>query len=288
MKPPYPNLQIVPKAVRLPLREFHTTQHPGIPVSLLNRLFNVGSSVASSSLAGWRGTACFRPAEKQPELPLVLYEYEACPFCRLVRETLTELDLDAEIRPCPRGGRRFRSEAQEIGGRMQFPLMVDPNTGTVIQDSRKIITYLYDTYCEREEPSPKLGQKVDDLRSQLGTLPRPLYGLQSKADEAPERPLELYSFESSPYSRLVREKLCELEIPYILRSTGKAIWEDMGPPEMRAALFPDKPVTGRNRTALLERTGKVQVPYLIDPNTDTEMFESADICAYLDATYGPV
>ena len=27
------------------------------------------------------------------------------------------------------------------------------------------------------------------------------------------------------------------------------------------------------------------VPYLIDPNTDTEMFESADIVAYLDRTY---
>ncbi len=255
-------------------------------MSLLHRIFNVGSSLASSSLAGWRGTACFRPADKQPELPLILYEYEACPFCRLVRETLTELDLDAEIRPCPRGGRRFRPEAQAIGGRMQFPLMVDPNTNTVIQDSRKIIAYLFATYCEREQPEPALGKGVDNLRSQLGTLPRPLNGLQSKADRSPEQALVLYSFESSPYSRLVREKLCELEIPYVLKNTGKALWEDMGPPEMRAALFPDKPVTGRNRIELLERTGKVQVPYLIDPNTDTELFESEDICAYLDKTYG--
>ncbi len=256
-------------------------------MSLINRLLNVGSSVASSSLTGWRGTACFRPAEKQPELPLVLYEYEACPYCRLVRETLTELDLDAEIRPCPRGGRRFRPEAQEIGGRMQFPLMVDPNTGTVIQDSRKIIAYLYATYCEREQPQPALGNSVDNFRSQLGTLPRPLNGLHSKADDrTPEQALVLYSFESSPFSRLVREKLCELEIPYVLKNTGKAEWEDMGPPEMRAKLFPDRPVIGRNRTELFERTGKVQLPYLIDPNTGTEMFESADICAYLDQTYG--
>jgi glutathione S-transferase len=27
------------------------------------------------------------------------------------------------------------------------------------------------------------------------------------------------------------------------------------------------------------------VPYLVDPNTGTSMFESADIVRYLDATY---
>ena len=27
------------------------------------------------------------------------------------------------------------------------------------------------------------------------------------------------------------------------------------------------------------------VPYLVDPNTDTEMFESAEIVAYLEETY---
>ena len=43
--------------------------------------------------------------------------------------------------------------------------------------------------------------------------------------------------------------------------------------------------TGRNRKLLFERTGRVQVPYLIDPNTGTEMFESADIIAYLNQTY---
>jgi glutathione S-transferase len=29
----------------------------------------------------------------------------------------------------------------------------------------------------------------------------------------------------------------------------------------------------------------MMVPYLIDPNTDTEMFESADIVRYLEDTY---
>jgi glutathione S-transferase len=30
----------------------------------------------------------------------------------------------------------------------------------------------------------------------------------------------------------------------------------------------------------------MQVPYLFDPNTGREMFESADIVAYLEETYG--
>lgn len=252
---------------------------------MLRRIFSIASSVTSSSLSGWRGTSSFRPAEKQPEQPIILYEYEFCPFCRLVREALTELDLDAEIRPCPRGGRRFRSEAASITGRMQFPLMIDPNTDVTIQDSRKIIDYLYATYCEDREPKRLLGQTGEVVRSQLSNVARPVQGLRARPSKTNEEPLVLYSFESSPYSRLVREKLCELELPYILKNTGKALWEDMGPPQMRKAFFPDKPIEGRNRKELFERTGKVQVPYLIDPNTNTEMFESGDICNYLDKTY---
>jgi hypothetical protein len=43
------------------------------------------------------------PSNK-PKIPLELYEFEACPFCRKVREALTLLDLDAIIYPCPSEG----------------------------------------------------------------------------------------------------------------------------------------------------------------------------------------
>ena len=36
----------------------------------------------------------------------------------------------------------------------------------------------------------------------------------------------------------------------------------------------------------MERAGRIAVPYLVDPNTGTELFESADILDYLDQTYG--
>jgi glutathione S-transferase len=40
------------------------------------------------------------------------------------------------------------------------------------------------------------------------------------------------------------------------------------------------------REAFVERSGKMMVPYLADPNTAVEMFESEDIVTYLDETYG--
>ena len=39
------------------------------------------------------------------EPTLVLYEFEACPFCRRVREMITYLDLSVTIKPCGRGSR---------------------------------------------------------------------------------------------------------------------------------------------------------------------------------------
>ncbi len=246
---------------------------------------NVAASVLSSSAALWRGTAAFRPAKRQPEQPLTLYDIEACPYCRLVREALTALDLDALIQPCPKDGSRFRPAAQALGGKTQFPLLVDPNTGTQCYESRDIVAYLERTYDGRVGGHRGIGRALHLGGSMAASALRPVNGLRARPSRAPAQPLELYSFESSPYSRLVREVLCELELPYLLRNTGKARWTDMGPPAVRDRLLRAPADTGRNRTALLQRTGRVQVPYLIDPNTGTECFESAAIIDYLEKTY---
>jgi glutathione S-transferase len=151
-------------------------------------------------------------------------------------------------------------------------------------ESDAIIDYLYRRYGGRAAPT-RLLRPLDVSTSVLASIPRLRAGAQARPSQAPKRPLELFSFESSPYSRRVRELLCELELSYLLRSTGKARWQDLGPPILRAALFPALPVEGRNRIALLKRAGKVQVPYLVDPNTGTELFESDAIRDYLLATY---
>ncbi len=245
----------------------------------------IASSTLSSSLAGWRGTMAFAPAARQPHTPLRLYEFEACPHCRRVREALTALELDADIRPCPRGGTRFRAEAQQLAGRAQFPLLVDGDADMVLLESTAIIRHLYERYAGRAAPASLLLAPLDRARSLAASLPRPRRGLRARPSRAPAEALELYSFESSPFSRLVRERLCELELPYRLRNAGKAQWQDMGPPQLRAALFADTPVRGRNRRALLARAGRVQFPYLIDPNTGVALFESARILDYLEREY---
>ena len=232
---------------------------------------DVLSSTLTSSLRLWRGTMAHGSA-RQPAKLLQLYEFEACPYCRLVREALTELDIDALVYPSPHGGQRFRPKVARLGGKVQFPYLVDPNSGESMYESADIIRYLYQQYGGRSPPTRLL--RPIDVSTSVPAGP-----------SRQRKPLELFSFESSPYSRRVRELLCELELPYLLRSTGKASWRDLGPPALRETLFPDLPVTGRTRAELLERTGKVQVPYLVDPNTRVAMFESVAIRNYLLQTY---
>jgi glutathione S-transferase len=111
-------------------------------------------------------------------------------------------------------------------------------------------------------------------------------GISVRPSTQPERPLELYSFESSPFARPVRDLLCELELPYILRSVGRSRGGDWVPPMFRDALSVTSEPGTRNRQTLSERAGRISIPYLIDPNTDQEMAESAEIVGYLNATYG--
>ncbi|CAN0847063.1 hypothetical protein LINGRAHAP2_LOCUS4772 [Linum grandiflorum] len=82
----------------------------------------------------------------RPEKPIEIYEFESCPFCRKVREIVAVLDLDVLFYPCPRNGPNFRPKAIELGGKKQFPYVVDPNTGTAMYESDQIIKYLVDKY----------------------------------------------------------------------------------------------------------------------------------------------
>jgi glutaredoxin len=86
---------------------------------------NLISSTLASTLRGWQGISA-RTDTEQPEQLLNIYDIENCPFCRIVREVLTELDLDAIILPCPKGGDRFRAELLERGGKHQFPYLSIP------------------------------------------------------------------------------------------------------------------------------------------------------------------
>lgn len=251
--------------------------------SLKYRL-NIASSTLATALRLGVGVSA-RPAAAKPGQPLELYEFEGCPYCRLVREALTELDLDALIYPCPKGGKRYRPEAVALGGKPQFPFLIDPNTGKQLYESLAIIAYLYDTYGQRPFPLKWRLGPLQKLGSTYAGITRGLGGMRVRPSLDARLPLELYSFESSPFARPVRELLCELELKYILRSAGRTRAGDWIPPAFRDALNITSQPEQANRKALAERYGRVSIPFLVDPNTQVEMAESEDIMAYLRETY---
>ena len=246
---------------------------------------NVLGAVLSSTLGNWRGAKALVTNPAQPDLPIRLYEMEGCPFCRAVREAMTALHLDVEIYPCPKGGTRFRPEAERIGGKAQFPLLVDPNTNTVMYESQAIIEYLFQHYGNGKVPSAYQPKTLKIPATSLATLLRGQRGLNVRPSHAPAKPLNLWSFEASPYSRLVRERLTELEIPYTLHNVGKERWQDIGPAALRLKPGAYEPIAGSKRDAHFKRTGHMQVPYLEDPNSGVTLLESAAIIDYLEAKY---
>lgn len=245
---------------------------------------NVLGSVVASTCALWRGGAG-RAHFRQPALRPVLYDIEASPYCRMVREAATALHLDLDIRPCPKGGRRFRPEAERLGGKQQFPLLIDGNTGSVLYESADIIDYLFRTYAGRGTPAAYRVTPLHKAASFAASGARGLRGMKARPAREASRPLALWSFEASPYSRPVRERLCELELPYSLHNLGKEHWTEIGPAVQRLHFGPYQPIPGGKRDHFMREYGRVQVPYLEDPNTGAALFESEDILAYLDKTY---
>jgi glutathione S-transferase len=227
------------------------------------RPLDVATSLAATLVRGASGLQV-GTLGRRPAQPLRLYEFESCPFCRKVREALSILDLEADVFPCPKGGPRFRPEAERMGGKAQFPYLVDPNTGKAMYESDEIVRYLFAEYGDGRVPWRLAAGPLTTASAALASALRPGLGVTYRPARAPERPLELWSFEASPFCRIAREALCTLELPYRLHNVAK------GSP---------------GRAAFVKRSGKMMVPYLADPNAGVEMFESAEIVAYLDDRY---
>ena len=97
-----------------------------------------------------------RSGPEPPKPILELYEYEASPFCRRVRETLCVLELPALIKPCPREtlrregafspAARYKPEIVPRGGRLLFPFLVDHTSSVQLNESGAICDYLWKTY----------------------------------------------------------------------------------------------------------------------------------------------
>ncbi len=149
--------------------------------------------------------------------PLILYEFEGCPFCRVAREAVSASGVPVLVRPCPKGGKRFRPRVAELGGKAQFPYLVDPNTDEAMYESSDIARYLRRTYGGGRPLVHWLGP-INLVSSQFAVLARAMAGTFARRAKANDAPLEYTAAERSPGGRLVKERLCELEQEYLWRS----------------------------------------------------------------------
>lgn len=255
---------------------------------MFEHTLNIYTSTLVSTLTGWRGTSGSRKTEL-PKKEIVLFDRELCPECRAVRQAMTELNLDVMIYPCPEEGSRFKGKLEELSGSVQLPFLFDVNTQKKLVGKESILEYLFGQYGKKEVPEKYTTKKFNGLLENaleysIETL-RQHKGKIAQPSKSPEQTLTLYSFESSPFSRPVRERLCELELPYKLINLGKQQRADVGPAGMRLHTGPYVPVKGSKREAFLNKYKDVMVPFLIDPNTNTEMFHSKKILTYLNKEY---
>ena len=236
---------------------------------------------------------------------LRLFEREGCGGSKRVREALCMLDLACEMRPCPLGATRHRKLLAAERARLAadgdgggdagaspvsnepdetLPFLTDASTGVALSGADAIVAYLYATYLDGAAPSPLVAPgPLASARASLasaarggadalgagadvtGALRRGTAGaFYARPSVAVAKPLQLWAYEASPFCALARETLSALEIPYVSQPCAR------GSPR---------------RTALQRRAGTFQVPYLEDPNTGVAMFESAEIVAYLRASY---
>ena len=153
--------------------------------------------------------------------------------------------------------------------------MYDPNTDRGLFESSDQIEYLLTNYgpvdkstYDRKALWPITFEAFSIFTSTLGAIILGMPGAQRQSNARPDNeemlPIELWGYESSPFVRNVREKFGTLCLPHKIVSCSRG---------------------SANRDKMVAKTGRFQVPYLVDPNTGVEMFESEEIVKYLDEVY---
>lgn len=231
-------------------------------------------ALSSRLLVYWTGRrgARVETTAVAPAQPLVLYEYNGCPFCQRVRAVISELDLDVRIYPCPRvtvkayaqaGDSRYRPEVKAKSGQLMFPYLEDPNTGIGISDSAAIIAYLLDTYGGGAPARSFSSLPISKLM--LRSLRLSLYfGVLRVPSRLPAEPLVFYGAQGHPGAIVVFDALSCLEVPYL--------WKACANGSRKAA----------ERASLV---GEGAALCLHDPNTGFVSGRPSAIVRYLFTTY---
>jgi len=250
----------------------------------LSHFIDIGSSYASSLLRIFTGKYVVSGIEQapRPKQLLALFEHEGNTQCKKAREIISALDLSVLVYPCPRPTivhkdlvphSRFRDVVTKEMGSCQLPCLFDDDKGKKIAGGDQIVDYIWETYSPPGAHKPFLFSLlvpsfVNEILLLASTCVRPAFrktGARQTPSRVPEnmKPLKLWSFEACPYSRLVRETLSTLELPYILYNCGKG-----------------------SKMLETQKIGtKIHIPYLEDPNNDFSSAESSSINAYLRKTY---
>lgn len=236
----------------------------------MSGIINTISSSIATIARGGLGSRVLEGVETfhRPKDLMTLYIKESCPFSRKVRETFSMLDLDAQVYPCPRGGSRYRPQLIQLGGKEQVPFIVDPNSHKQMYESEDIVKYLFREYGPGEEKIPPLMiDPFSTVSSRVATVARPLpwHGFFSVSSRCPDQSLILWGFEACPQSRIVREALDSLELPYIVHNVASG---SLKYPEFAQLTH-----------------GHATTPFLIDPNTGAQMPDGESIMRYLYDTY---
>jgi glutaredoxin len=80
-----------------------------------------------------------------PESMMKLYQFESCPYCKMVRDKLSALQITYININVPRD-KSQRQEVERISGQRSVPVLVDGDT--VIDDEEKILPYLDKKYAK--------------------------------------------------------------------------------------------------------------------------------------------
>ena len=262
------------------------TQHltaPRQPVALRMSVPNPLDTLTSglASIVRMPGGVTVSSSQEGGPTLKVLYDIENDAACRRVRERITEYDLVVStVVPSAPNSRVFTSGYKyALPQGTEIPRLVIANEEgqeVTLSGEEEILAFLDDEFAANkasetsESPLPpevvEIWLKIGNV---LATILRTGRGSQvspaAKLGDLPSKQLVLYSYEGNQFCRLVREVLTELDLPYELRSAGKES-------PRRAELAQ---ITG----------GSSQCPYLLDPNQDVAMAESADIIAYLYKNY---
>jgi glutathione S-transferase len=76
---------------------------------------------------------------------MTLYQFEGCPYCRMVRQKLSDLEL-TYVAVCVPQDRSRRQQVVEVSGQPSVPVLVDGDV--VLSDENDIIAHLERNYVQ--------------------------------------------------------------------------------------------------------------------------------------------